>query len=190
MGQQGAVARMLDSGDISDAGLLDIAGALLYVEATISGMQREGDLNASGGSSAMSDAQKAVLREARNVLERVKDAIVEYIAKQWSLPELEDVPRLLHTIEGSLSMIPLPRVAGILSRAASFVKKDLIDKQMKPEWAILDILADVLSGIEYFVERYSENPRSAGEDLLAKAEKATGPSLHNIFLCVKIQSIR
>ena len=170
--QQGAVARMLDSGDISDAGLLDIAGALLYVEATISGMQREGDLNASGGSSAMSDAQKAVLREARNVLEQVKDAIVEYIAKQWSLPELEDVPRLLHTIEGSLSMIPLPRVAGILSRAASFVQKDLIDKQMKPEWAILDILADVLSGIEYFVERYSENPRSAGEDLLAKAEKA------------------
>merc|ERR1712169_149028 len=110
--QQGAVAR-----------LLDIAGALLYVEATISGMQREGDLNASGGSSALSDAQKAVLREARNVLEQVKDAIVEYIAKQWSLPELEDVPRLLHTIEGSLSMIPLPRVAGILSRAASFVKK-------------------------------------------------------------------
>merc|ERR1712000_721640 len=102
-----------------------------YVEATISGMQREGDLNASGGSSAMSDAQKAVLREARNVLEQVKDAIVEYIAKQWSLPELEDVPRLLHTIEGSLSMIPLPRVAGILSRAASFVQKGKNHKRVK-----------------------------------------------------------
>ncbi|MAD44486.1 MAG: hybrid sensor histidine kinase/response regulator [Oceanospirillaceae bacterium] len=170
--QQGVVAKMLDDGDISDAGLLDIAGALLYVEATISGMQREGDLNARENSGAMTDAQKAVLREARNVLEQVKDAIVEYIAKQWSLPELDDVPRLLHSIEGSLSMIPLPRVAAILSRAASFVQHDLIDQQMKPEWAILDILADVLSGIEYFVERYSENPRSAGEDLLQKAEKS------------------
>jgi len=170
--QQGVVARMLDSGEIADGELLDIAGALLYIEATISGMQREGDLTFREGSSTLTDAQKAVLREARNVLEQVKDAIVEYIAKQWSLRELEEVPRLLHSIEGSLSMIPLPRVAGILSRSAAFVQHDLIDKKLKPEWAILDVLADVLSGIEYFVERYSESPRSAGEDLLAKAEKS------------------
>ena len=170
--QQSAVARMLDSGDVQDGDLLDIAGALLYVEATISGMQREGDLNAQAGESTLSDAQKAVLREARNVLEQVKDAIVEYIAKQWSVPELEEVPGLLHSIEGSLNMIPLPRVADILANAAAFVQQQLIDEKIRPEWAVLDVLADVLSGIEYFIERYSENPRSAGDDLLAKAEKS------------------
>ncbi len=170
--QQSAVARMLDSGTVQDGDLLDIAGALLYVEATISGMQREGDLNAQEGSSTLSDAQKAVLREARNVLEQVKDAIVEYIAKQWSVAELDDVPGLLHSIEGSLNMIPLPRVADILARAANFVQHQLIDKQLRPEWSVLDILADVLSGIEYFIERYSENPRSAGDEILTKAEKS------------------
>lgn len=170
--QQSAVARMLDSGTVQDGDLLDIAGALLYVEATISGMQREGDLNAQEGSSTLSDAQKAVLREARNVLEQVKDAIVEYIAKQWSVAELEDVPGLLHSIEGSLNMIPLPRVADILSRSANFVQHQLINEQLRPEWSVLDILADVLSGIEYFIERYSENPRSAGDEILTKAEKS------------------
>ncbi len=168
--QQSLVARLLDSGDIDDSHLLDMAGALLYIEATLSGMQREGDLNAHAGESTLSDAQKAVLREARNVLEQVKDAIVEYIAKQWSVDELQDVPGLLHTIEGSLNMIPLPRVAGILSRAAAFVQTQLIDERLKPQWSVLDILADVLSGVEYFIERYSENPRSAGAELLDKAE--------------------
>ncbi len=168
--QQSLVARLLDSGDINDSHLLDMAGALLYIEATLSGMQREGDLNAHAGESTLSDAQKAVLREARNVLEQVKDAIVEYIAKQWLIEELQDVPGLLHTIEGSLNMIPLPRVAGILSRAAAFVQTQLIDQNLKPQWSVLDILADVLTGVEYFIERYSENPRSAGAELLDKAE--------------------
>ena len=170
--QQSLVARLIDSGDVGDSHLLDMAGALLYVEATLSGMQREGDLNARSSESTLSDAQKAVLREARNVLEQVKDAVVEYIAKQWSVEELHEVPGLLHTIEGSLNMIPLPRVAGILSRAAAFVQTQLIDQNLKPQWSVLDVLADVLTGVEYFIERYSENPRSAGAELLDKAEAA------------------
>lgn len=168
--QQSAVARLLEAGAVQDSELLDIAGALLYVEATLSGMQREGDLHAQAGESTLSDAQKAVLRETRNVLEQVKDAIVEYIAKQWAIEELEEVPSLLHSIEGSLSMIPLPRVANILAQAAAFIRGTLVDDGIKPEWAVLDILADVLSSVEYFVERYTENPRSAGDELLEKAE--------------------
>ncbi|MCD8521819.1 MAG: Hpt domain-containing protein [Saccharospirillaceae bacterium] len=170
--QQSLVARLIDSGNVDDSNLLDMAGALLYIEATLSGMQREGDLNARSSESTLSDAQKAVLREARNVLEQVKDAVVEYIAKQWSVAELHEVPGLLHTIEGSLNMIPLPRVAGILSRAAAFVQGQLIDQSLKPQWSVLDVLADILTGVEYFIERYSENPRSAGAELLDKAEAA------------------
>ncbi len=168
--QQSAVARLLDSGNPADDALLDIAGALLYIEATLSGMQREGDLTMKVGESALSDAQKAVLREARNVLEQVKDAIVAYIANQWAVNELEEVPGLLHSIEGSLSMIPLPRVARILAHSAAFVQKQLIQDGVRPQWSVLDTFADVLSGVEYFLERYSDNPRSAGEDVLQRAE--------------------
>ncbi|KZZ46283.1 hypothetical protein A3759_06880 [Thalassolituus sp. HI0120] len=171
--QHSEVIRLIDEGEaIEDRHLMDIAGALLYVEATLGGMKSEGDLHAQVAESSLTDAQKAVLREARNVLEQVKDAIVEYIAKQWSAQELTDVPSLLHSIEGSLSMIPLPRVAGILSRAAAFVQNQLIDEELKPQWSVLDTLADVLTGVEYFIERYSEKPNNAGEDLLDRAEES------------------
>ena len=176
--QQSAVGSMLETGSVTDDALLDVAGALLYIEATLSGMQREGDLNARVGTSALSDAQKAVLREARNVLEQVKDSVVAYIANQWAVTELADVPAQLHSIEGSLNMVPLPRVAGILRHAAAFVQQQLIDGGHKPEWSVLDTFADVLSGVEYFLERYSDNPRAAGDDLLQRSEK----SLHQLPL--------
>ncbi|UTW48031.1 Hpt domain-containing protein [Bacterioplanoides sp. SCSIO 12839] len=171
--QQSEVTRLLEGElTVEDHHLMDIAGALLYVEATLTGMKREGDLNVKVSESSLTDAQKAVLREARNVLEQVKDAIVEYIAKQWAADELADVPSLLHSIEGSLSMIPLPRVAGILSRAAAFVQNQLIHEELKPQWSVLDTLADVLTGVEYFIERYTEKPGNASEELLARAEES------------------
>ena len=103
------VARVVDSGSVNDTELMDIAGALLYVEATLTGMQAEGTLTETRPEeTSISNAQHAVLREARNVLEQVKDAIVEYIAKQWDAAELEDVPNWLKSIEGSINMIPLP----------------------------------------------------------------------------------
>ncbi|UZK04567.1 Hpt domain-containing protein [Venatoribacter cucullus] len=172
--QQSTVEQMLANGQATDEALLDVAGALLYIEATLSGMQREGDLTMKVGQSALSDAQKAVLREARNVLEQVKDSVVAYIANQWAVAELQDVPGQLHSIEGSLNMIPLPRVAAVLRHAAAFVQQQLIDAGLKPQWSVLDTFADVLSGVEYFLERYSENPRSAGDDLLQRSERALG----------------
>ena len=42
--QQSNVARLIDQGGISDSELMDTAGALLYVEATLNGMQAEGTL--------------------------------------------------------------------------------------------------------------------------------------------------
>src|SRR5690606_8774611 len=73
-----------------------------------------------------------------------------------------------------LNMIPLPRVAAVLRHAAAFVQQQLIDAGLKPQWSVLDTFADVLSGVEYFLERYSENPRSAGDDLLQRSERALG----------------
>ncbi|ASP38178.1 hybrid sensor histidine kinase/response regulator [Bacterioplanes sanyensis] len=169
--QLGQVSKMLDEQQAPDSELLDMAGALLYVEATLSGMQKDGDLRQQQ-STPLSDAQLAVLREARNVLEQVKEAIVEYIAKQWDVHEIGDVPRLLHSIEGSLNMIPLPRVADILSEAASFVSDQLIKQGLQPQWAVLDVLADVLSGVEYYLERYSQSTSNTSDDLLDRAEQS------------------
>lgn len=171
--QQGSVARLIDQGSVSDSELMDTAGALLYVEATLNGMQAEGTLlETKPEDVSVNSAQKAVLHEARNVLEQVKDSIVEYIAKQWDVAELEEAPHWLRSIEGSINMIPLPRVAKILEGAANFVEQQLIDEDVKAQWAVMDSFADILTSIEYYIERYSHSPLEANDQLLHRAEVA------------------
>jgi chemosensory pili system protein ChpA (sensor histidine kinase/response regulator) len=171
--QQSNVARLIEQGGVSDSDLMDTAGALLYVEATLSGMQKEGTLIETRPEDvSISDAQKAVLHEARNVLEQVKDSVVEYIAKQWDVNELEEAPHRLRSIEGSINMIPLPRVAKVLEGAADFVEKQLIGEGLKPQWAVMDNFADILTSVEYYIERYSHSSQEADEHLLHRAELA------------------
>jgi chemosensory pili system protein ChpA (sensor histidine kinase/response regulator) len=169
--QQANVVRLIDQGGASNAELMDTAGALLYVEATLSGMQQEGTLvETSPEDVSISNAQKAVLHEARNVLEQVKNSVVGYIAKQWDATELEKVPYWLSSIEGSINMIPLPRVAKILEDVASFVKNQLISEGLQPQWIVMDDFADILTSVEYYIERYSHSPQEADEHLLHRAE--------------------
>ena len=171
--QQSNVSRLLSQGEVSDSDLMDTAGALLYVEATLVGMQNEGTLvEVRPEDASISSAQAAVLHEARNVLEQVKDSIVEYIAKQWDTAELEDAPHWLRSIEGSINMIPLPRVARILQCAAEFVEQQLIAESLKAQWSVMDNFADILTSVEYYIERYSSSPLEADENLLSRAELA------------------
>jgi chemosensory pili system protein ChpA (sensor histidine kinase/response regulator) len=171
--QQGNVVRLIDQGGASNTELMDTAGALLYVEATLSGMQQEGTLvETSPEDVSISNAQKAVLHEARNVLEQVKNSVVGYIAKQWDATELEKVPHWLSSVEGAINMISLPRVAKILEDVASFVNKQLISEGLQPQWSVMDDFADILTSVEYYIERYSHSPQEADEYLLHRAEIA------------------
>jgi chemosensory pili system protein ChpA (sensor histidine kinase/response regulator) len=171
--QEALVIQLVDQNEISDAELMDVAGALLYLEATLSSMQTEGTLEEILPEDAsVSSAQKAVLHEARNVLEQVKDSVVEYIAKQWDATELDKTVGWLKSISGSINMIPLSRVAAILSSAADFVHEQLIVEQIKPQWSVMDSFADILTSVEYYIERYSQSPTEADESLLKRAELA------------------
>lgn len=172
--QQDNITAMVNAGSAEDNALLDVAGALLYIEATLSGMRSEGNLEEQTNSGTLSDAQKAVIREARNVLENVKDAIIAYIANQWSIQEIDETPELLHSIEGSLAIIPLPEVADILAQAALFIQQHLITSGEQPQWSVMDNFADVLSGVEYFLERYSDSPNNASADLLTRVKRVMG----------------
>ncbi|MDO6805076.1 hypothetical protein Q4595_21670, partial [Wenyingzhuangia sp. 1_MG-2023] len=72
-----------------------------------------------------------------------------------------------HSIAGSLRMVPLPAVAEILHIAAPFIEQ-LIESGARSDWTTLDHFADVLSGVEYFIERYTDNPRNPGDDILQR----------------------
>jgi chemosensory pili system protein ChpA (sensor histidine kinase/response regulator) len=150
---------------VDDGTLMDIAGALLYVEATLAGLDSDSaDESASDtetahlgrGSRELSDASQALLRESRNTLEQVKSAIVNFIASQWDTHEIEEVPGLLHSIRGGLGLIPLDRASGLLASAERYISDVLLGGKQVPDWGQLDTLADAITSIEYYLERLAE----------------------------------
>ncbi len=151
---------------VDDGTLMDIAGALLYVEASLAGLDsdRQSESERSGddrqtinmGSRELGEASSALLRESRNTLEQVKTAIVNFIASQWETGEIEHVPGLLHSIRGGLSLIPLDRVADMLASAERYITDVLLGGRQVPDWKQLDTLADAITSIEYYLERLAE----------------------------------
>lgn len=151
---------------VDDGTLMDIAGALLYVEASLAGLDsdrpsesertNEDQQSVKMGSRELGEASGALLRESRNTLEQVKTAIVNFIASQWETGEIEHVPGLVHSIRGGLSLIPLDRVADMLASAERYVTDVLLGGKQVPDWKQLDTLADAITSIEYYLERLAE----------------------------------
>lgn len=159
---------------IEDEGvLMDIAGALLYVEASLSGIAEDANFD-SDSEDGLDGAQEAVVREARNGLEQVKDAIVEYIGSHWEARKLEQVPRQLSSIRGGLAMIPLQQAAHILRYAQEYVEERLLAARHTPEWSELDALADAIMGVEYYLERLSRDGSGTNLEVLQRAAESIG----------------
>ncbi|KPP97455.1 Hpt domain-containing protein [Marinobacter sp. HL-58] len=166
---------------VDDGTLMDIAGALLYVEASLAGLdsdrQPENEPSAGDGQSInmgsreLGEASGALLRESRNTLEQVKTAIVNFIASQWETGEIEHVPGLLHSIRGGLSLIPLDRVADMLASAERYITDVLLGGKQVPDWKQLDTLADAITSIEYYLERLAEGIED-NDSILSVAENS------------------
>ncbi|QSP95413.1 Hpt domain-containing protein [Marinobacter salinisoli] len=150
---------------VDDGTMMDIAGALLYVEASLSALEQDGQTDETAidsadapnlGSRELGEASSALLRESRNTLEQVKSSIVNFIASQWDTREIEHVPGLLHSIRGGLGLIPLDQVSDMLASAERYITDVLLTGKQIPDWRQLDTLADAVTSIEYYLERLVE----------------------------------
>ncbi|MDH4565798.1 response regulator [Pseudomonas sp. BN414] len=162
--------------DPSDAVLMDVAGALLYVEATLAGMVGPADDGAAEEShlptTDVAQIHQLVIKEARNGLEQAKDAIIEFIASQWNHEHLARVPELLTQARGGLAMIPLPRAASLLQACNRYIQEQLLARKAVPNWQSLDTLADAITSVEYYLERLSEDHAAQGDLILDVAEES------------------
>ncbi|HHX35714.1 MAG TPA: response regulator [Gammaproteobacteria bacterium] len=162
--------------ETSDAVLMDIAGALLYIEATLTGMVGTSD-SASNEQNLMpttdvGQIHRLVIKEARTGLEHAKDGIIEFIASQWDHQHLANVPYLLNQVRGGLIMIPLERAAALVETCRRYIEEQLFEKKVIPNWRNLDTLADAITSVEYYLERLAEDHASQGETILDVAEES------------------
>ena len=158
-----------------DATLMNVAGAILYVEASlVSSLTRKGIYGLDDSASPrLEGAFEAVIHEARNGLEQSKDSITEFISGQFDQKFLKAVPGTLTTISGGLHMIQLEKASQILLACVRYVNDKLISEQHKPDWEELDVLADALMGVEYYLERITQDGEHTNEKWLQQAQNST-----------------
>ncbi len=184
---QVVVVQQLLSGEAeaNDDTLMGIAGAILAVESTIgdwgnvsplekADAEDEQVADADTSPEAVAEHQRVtrqVMKEARDDLIRVREAVSSYLEKPDDKGVLTQIPELLHLVIGSLNLLSYKRVAQVMTSCRSFVEQELIAADSIPESLKLDALADVVMSIEYYLEAFVQSRVHPGS-VLEVAENA------------------
>ena len=158
-----------------DGVLLDVAGALLYVEATLGGMSGPADAGAREGRQPSTDLRhvhQVVINETRAGLQQVQDLLLNYIEAQWARDGLQALPALLVQLHGALQMIGLGPAAAVLRSCNDYIQAHMLSGPVHPAPAQLDRLADALCSVDYYLECLAIDPDSPAQSLLDAAQAA------------------
>ncbi|HET6804671.1 MAG TPA: Hpt domain-containing protein [Frateuria sp.] len=168
--------------------LLDVAGALLYVESSLD--DHIESLGAEDGPAddalpVEGDAVPALPRsEARSILAslmqeaianaaKVKDAIVAFVEAGWDHTQLHGTPALMDEVAGAMRMLSAPRPSELAEGIGRFIGNEMLVDRRVPGSAQMDHLADALAALEYYLEAAREH-RGGLEHILDVAEHSLG----------------
>jgi chemosensory pili system protein ChpA (sensor histidine kinase/response regulator) len=162
--------------------LLDVAGALLYVEASLDDhIESLGSEDEPGTSDAMPSMPRSealgvvttLMQEAIANTGRVKDTIVAFVESGWEHDRLAGAPALMEEVAGAMHMLSSPRPAELAQGVGRFIGNELLDDRRVPSGAQMDQLADALAALEYYLEAAREH-RGGLEHILDVAEHSLG----------------
>ena len=157
-----------------EATLLDVAGALLYVEASLDdhidrlGAQEPHSEGTSEAELPKAEVRKildALMKEASVNIVQAKQDMVAFVESPWDHAKVEQIPRLLEEISGALRMLGLVEPAALMGGIVRFVEVELLQHRRVPTVEQMDKLADALASIEYFMEATREQ-RGGREQIL------------------------
>ncbi|HEX5352741.1 MAG TPA: Hpt domain-containing protein [Rhodanobacteraceae bacterium] len=137
--------------------ILDVASALLYVDASLDEhIECLGAPDTSGDallpSSEARKIMRTLMREAGANLGKVKQHITAFIESSWSHAQLVEVPKLLAEVTGALRILNLERPAELVEGIDRYVSNELIVERRVPSVDEMDTLADAMASVEYYLE--------------------------------------
>jgi chemosensory pili system protein ChpA (sensor histidine kinase/response regulator) len=147
--------------------LLDVAGALLYIEASlddhITRLGAETPAEETTGMPALALPRTEVrkildtlMQEAAVNIGQAKQDIVAFIESPWDHTKVEPIPHLLEEIAGGLRILDLNESAQLMKGIVRFVEVELLRHRRVPTAEQMDKLADALASIEYYMEATRE----------------------------------
>ncbi len=144
-----------------EGALLDVAGALLYVDASLDDQvsrlghqstEQEGSLLASESRKVLD----VVVREAIANFGDARQSFVAFVETNWDHDELAEVPRLLDEVGGAMRILELDLPGEYLRGIKRYTEVELIGRRKVPTGSQLDTLADSLASLEYYLEAVRE----------------------------------
>ena len=180
---------VVNATDPDDKALMEIASALLYVESSLDTLKESNREHAESDapdlaihdedgdegnivllpSSEQSQITNMVIKEAREVLADVKEGFNTFAVEPERFDVIAETPAKLVQIQGALAVMNYDRAANLLGAAIAYIGNDMLAEQDSVDASKLDILADAITSIEYYLEAIEEG-RGQPENVLAVAE--------------------
>ena len=155
------IREIVSGDDMLDAvALVGLANTLVSVEdalGDIAGVDAE--------SAAFTQGIEAVTREVVASMGLAKEAISEFIKSADNFESLSVVPDLLNQISGGLQLVSQERSAVAVAQVKQFITRELIELHQPLDERQLDLLADAICSIEFFIEEIAENRSNTGTAL-------------------------
>ena len=180
------IQKSVDLGKVpDDSAIMDIAGALLFVDANLSNFDLESFTQAEQTTENLTevgeqraketqvvDATNSLVKVARKNLQQAKDCMINYIASTFNQTELESVPSLIDEVLGAMNIIEFDEAANVLEVAKKFVQKCLLNTKKSPNEAHLDALADIVTSVDYYLEGTEDEGGKAIASILHSAQSS------------------
>ncbi|MGJ8686336.1 MAG: Hpt domain-containing protein [Spongiibacteraceae bacterium] len=116
-------------------------------------------------------ALRSLIDQSRKLIADIQESILSYVAENWRDKFLREVPEQLIATSAALKLGGFPAPAEVLDSCASYIADDILDRKEKPEWLMLDALADAIAAVDYFLERSASGPVEDADGLLYIAEQ-------------------
>ena len=157
--------------------LEQVADAVLHAELLVTRMENEGEVVGSLGDDQHSspvelkEAHIVLVEESQAGLALARRAVTAYVESDHDRMHLMNVPATLETVRGGLIFLGMTRAAEIIRTATSFIRESLLERQKAPGESQLEVLADALTSIEFYLESAERSSVNKG-DVLALAEES------------------
>lgn len=154
-----------------------VADAVLHAELLVARMETAGEVIGSLGNDQHSapvelkEAHIVLVEESQAGLALARRALTAYVESDHDRMHLMNVPATLETVRGGLIFLGMTRAAEIIRAAARFIQEALVDGSKAPAESKLEVLADGLTSIEFYLESAERSSVNKG-DVLALAEES------------------
>ncbi len=171
-----AAATLLANWQPGDNQILEqVADAVLQAELAVNRLENAdqsiGSLpnDQNQGPVELKEAHIVLVEESQAGLTLARRAVVAYVESDNDRMRLLNVPSTLETVRGGLIFLGMERAAEIINTASRFIREAMLERQTAPNTHELEVLADALTSVEFYLESAERSSVSTG-DVLALAE--------------------